>query len=107
MAKIRTMMDPVTPSGLDAAVDDRRAKPREGPDRRRTARPELSERMKAAARSRAGGICECSNRNCWHFRRCNTPGVAYLDRLSATGVVWCVLFCRECALTWVGRVNRL
>jgi hypothetical protein len=67
----------------------------------------LSERMKAAARSRARGLCECSNRNCWHVRQCKSPGVAYIDRFSATGVVWCVLFCRECARTWAGRVDRL
>lgn len=94
-------------AAVDPPVDDRRAKAREGPERRRKARPVLSDEMKAAARARARGICECSNPNCWHFHRCKAPGVAYLARRSATGAVSCVLFCRECARTSGGREDRL
>lgn len=93
--------------GVDPPVDDLRAKVREDRERRRAARPALRDEMKAAARSRSRGICECSNQNCWHFRQCKAPGVAYLAKRSAAGVVSCVLFCRECARTAGGREERL
>jgi hypothetical protein len=104
---METMTDSTSPDGVDPPLDGRRAKPREGRERRRTARPALSEEMKAAAHLRARGVCECSNQNCWHFRRCKAPGVAYLAQRSATGVVSCMLFCRECARTAGGRGDRL
>lgn len=95
------------PDGVDHPVEDRQAKAREGRERRRTARPVLSDEMKAAARSRARGTCECANQNCWHFHQCKAPGVTYLAKRSAAGVVSCVLFCRECARTTGGREERL
>src|ERR1039457_3460349 len=95
------------PDGVDPAADDRRAKVREGHERRRKVRPVLSDEMKAAAHSRARGICECANQNCWHFHQCKAPGIAYLAKRSATGVVSCGLFCRECARTSGGREERL
>jgi hypothetical protein len=80
---------------------------RTGPERRRKTRLELSEEMKAAARARAMGICECSSENCWHFRRCKARGVTFVAKRSATSVVSCSLFCRECARTAGGREARL
>lgn len=95
------------PDGAEPASDDRRAKAREGPERRRKPRPELSDEMEAAARVRARGTCECSNENCWHFHRCKAPAVAYVGKRSATGVVSCVMYCRECARTAGGQEGRL
>ncbi len=95
------------PDSVDRPADDGRAESREGPERRRKVRPVFSDEKKAAARARARGICECSNENCWHFRRCKAPGVAYVAKRSATGVLSCVLFCRECARTSGGRVEFL
>lgn len=88
-------------------MKERQAKEREGPERRRAARIVLSDELKAAARLRAKGVCECSNQNCWHFRQCEAPGVAYMARRSLGGVVSCSLYCRECARTWGGRAGRL
>jgi len=102
-----TMTCSLPPDGVDPPLPDRREKTREGRELRRAARPILSDEMKAAAHARAKGVCECSNQNCWHFHRCKAPGVAYLARRSATGVLSCVLFCRECARTAGGRGERL
>jgi hypothetical protein len=103
-----TMTRSMSHDGVDPPLDDRRVKNREGRERRRTARPNLSEEMKTAAHARARGVCECSNQNCWHFRRCKAPGVTYLaKRHPATGAVTCMLFCRECARTAGGRGVRL
>jgi hypothetical protein len=104
---METMTDSMTPDGDDQPLDRRRAQPREGRERRRTARPVLTDEMKALAHSRSKGICECSNPNCWHFHRCKAPGVAYLAKRSGTGVLSCALFCRECARTAGGRGERL
>jgi hypothetical protein len=101
------MTDAISPDEIDPRTPDRREKSREGRERRRTARPILSEEMKATAHSRSKGICECANQNCWHFHRCKAPGVAYLARRSAAGVLSCMLFCRECARTAGGRGERL
>lgn len=101
------MGDPDPTEGADPHIEDRRAKPREGSERRRKERVALSEELKTAARLRARGICECSNQNCWHFRRCKAPGVAYMPKRSTSGALMCDLFCRECARTWGGRADRL
>jgi len=93
--------------GVEAPADDRREQVREGSERRRKARPALSDEMKAAARLRSRGICECSNQNCWHFRQCKAPAVAFVDKRSGAGVLSCVLFCRECARTAGGRGQQL
>ena len=79
----------------------------EGPERRRKVRPELSEAMKAAARLRSRGVCECANPNCWHFHQCKAPAVAFVARRSPVGVLSGVLFCRECARTAGGSEGRL
>jgi hypothetical protein len=105
--RIGSMSNSSPPDDVDPPVEDRRAKARQGRERRRAARVVLSDEMKAAARSRARGTCECSNQNCWHFHQCKAPGVAYLAKRSATGVLSCVLFCRECARTSGGREERL
>ena len=107
MDKIGSMSNSSLPDGVDPPLDDRRAKAREGRERRRTARPVMSDEMKAAARSRARGTCECSNQNCWHFHKCKAPAVAYVAKRSATRVVSCEFLCRECARTSGGRVGRL
>lgn len=101
------MSNSSSPDGVDPAVEERRVRAREGRERRRAARSVLSDEMKSAARSRARGTCECSNQNCWHFHQCKAPGVAFLAKRSATGVVSCVLFCRDCARTSGGREGRL
>src|SRR5580692_5572464 len=92
---------------VDTAVSDRRENVREGPERRRKVRPELSEAMKAAARLRSRGVCECANPNCWHFHQCKAPAVAFVARRSPLGVLSGVLFCRECARTAGGSEGRL
>jgi hypothetical protein len=74
------------PENVDKSVDDRRASPREGSERRRKSRPVLREDMKAHARSRSRGTCECSSQSCWHFHQCKAPGVAYLTRNTAAGL---------------------
>lgn len=105
--KIGIVSSSPPPEGVEGTADDRRAKAREGPERRRRPRPVLSDEMKTAARARARGTCECVSDNCWHFRRCKAPAVAFVAKRSATGVVSCVLFCRECARTAGGREERL
>jgi hypothetical protein len=105
--KIGGVTSSLPPDGADPTEHDREAKTRQGPERRRTSRKVISDEMKAAARSRSRGTCECSNENCWHFRRCKAPGVAYLSKRSASGVAMCALFCRECARTAGGRQERL
>lgn len=95
------------PEEVDPSVNDRRAENREGRERRRKPRPELSDEMKATARLRSRGVCECSNQNCWHFHQCKAPAVAFMPRRSPTGVLSCLLFCRECATTAGGREGRL
>jgi hypothetical protein len=87
----------------DRATGDRRAQPREGSDRRRKARPVFSEEMKASARLRSRGGCECANQSCWHFHKCKARGVAYMARVTSVGVNSCALFCRDCARTAGGR----
>src|SRR5579863_7847596 len=87
------MTDSVMPKGGDLADDATY----EGAERRRMRRPALTEAMKAAAFTRAKGICECTNQNCWHFRRCKAPGLTYLGKRSASGALSCSLYCRECA----------
>src|SRR5580698_9454119 len=88
---------------VDAEVSDRRENTREGRERRRKVRPELSEAMKAAAHLRSRGVCECANQNCWHFHQCKAPSVAFLAKRTPAGVLTCIMFCRECARTAAGR----
>ena len=106
-AECRVMSDSPRRDGADPPVDDRRADTFERGERRRTARPALSDEAKAADSRALKGACECSNQNCWHFRRCKAPGVAYVAKRSASGALSCQLFCRECARTSGGRAERL
>jgi hypothetical protein len=92
------------PDGVDASDKDRRTQARVGSERRRKARPELTDEMQTAARLRARGVCECTNQNCWHFRKCKAASVAFMAKRS---VLSCVLYCRECARTEGGREQQL
>jgi hypothetical protein len=84
-------------------VSDRKGAAPEGRERRRRARPVLSDEMKDAARLRSRGVCECSNPNCWHFRNCKAPSVAFVAKRTPAGVLSCIMLCRECARTAAGR----
>jgi hypothetical protein len=101
------MSDEVSSSDEDLPADDGQMTIHEGLERRRFQRPVLSPEMKAMASTRAKGICECSNQNCWHYHRCKSRGVAFLAKRSMSGAVSCSLFCRECARTAGGRGDRL
>jgi hypothetical protein len=109
IVKMGDMSNSPPPDGVDLPVDDRRVAHRRtrNSERRRVARSVISDELKAAARARSRGICECSNQNCWHFRKCKAPGVAYMTKRSAKGVISCVVFCRDCARTSGGRAERL
>lgn len=103
----RNVSDASPADGVGPTKDDRQKKGREGSERRRKPRHQLTDEMKTAARKRARGICECTSPNCWHFRQCKAPGVAFVAKRSSAGVASCVLFCRECARTSGGREERL
>jgi hypothetical protein len=35
----------------------------------------ISDEIKRQDRQRAGGICECTSKNCFHYARCKAKGV--------------------------------